>query len=245
MSRKNLPNIPQRFVASVFRAFLSLRYNITIKGEDLIKLKQPKLFLPNHQSLIDPVIIVTKILKYQKVSSAVSATYFENRLFRAILNWIEAIPVTDLERRGNRDVDVLKKMLDGTVQALSAGKNALIYPSGQLSSQEEERIKNKQGVYRLIPLMPDNVLIIGIRVSGLWGSSWSRAATNKTPDFMHVFKRGIWFLLKHGIFFAPKRTVSFEFVEITEQTKRKAVTSDRRSFNEYLEQFFNETTKNR
>jgi len=118
----------------------------------------------------------------------------------------------------------------------------LIYPSGQLSSQAEERIKNKQGVYRLIPLIPHNVLIIGIRVSGLWGSSWSRAATNKTPNFMCVFKQGIWFLLKHGIFFAPKRTVLFEFVEITEPTKQKAITSDRHSFNEYLEQFFNETS---
>ncbi len=225
-------------VAFLFRATLSLRYKTTISGKELLLLNKPKLFLPNHQSLVDPVIIVTKILQYQKVSSAVSATYFENPLFRAILNWIEAIPVTDLER-GNRDTDVLKKMVDGTVNALSAGKNALIYPSGQLASQQKERIRNKQGVYRIIPLLPDNVVVVGIRIRGLWGSSWSRAATGRTPDFMRVFWRGVWFLIKHGIFFAPRRKVSLELVDITKESKQKALL-DKQSFNKFLEDFFNE-----
>lgn len=243
MKTNTKPNISHKFVAFLFRATLSLRYKLIISDKELFLSSSPKLFLPNHQALVDPIIIVTKILQYQKVSSAVSATYFENSLFRAILNWIEAIPVTDLERRGNRNPNVLKEMIEGIVGALSKGKNALIYPSGQLSSQEEERIKNKQGVYRLIPLMPDNVLIIGIRVRGLWGSSWSRAATGKTPDFVKVFWRGLWFLVRHGIFFAPRRKVFLELVDITEEAKQKAITSDRRSFNEYLEQFFNENFK--
>jgi len=235
---KNRPDIAQRFIAGWFRAALSLRYKVIISGKELLWSDKPKLFLPNHQSLIDPVIIVTKILQYQKVSSAVSATYFENPLFRAILNWIEAIPVTDLER-GNRDIDVLKKMVEGTVNASSAGKNALIYPSGQLASQPEERIRNKQGVYRIIPLLPDTVMVVGIRVRGLWGSTWSRAATGRTPDFMRVFWRGVWFLIKHGIFFAPRRKVFLELVDITKETKQKAATSDRRTFNRFLEDFFN------
>ena len=241
MKPTNIPNISQKFVASLFRAALWLRYKTVISGKELMSSPQPKLFLPNHQSLVDPVIIVTKILQYQKVSSAVSENYFENRLFRAILNWIEAIPVTDLERRGNRDTDVLKKMVDGTIKALLLGKNALIYPSGQLSSQEQEKIGNKQGVYRIIPLVPDDAIIVGIRVRGLWGSSWSRAATGKTPDFMRVFRRGVWFLIKHGIFFAPRRKVFLEMIDITKETKEKAATSDRRAFNRFLEDFFNES----
>ena len=65
------------------------------------------------------------------------------------------------------------------------------------------------------------------------------AATGKTPDFMRVFRRGVLFLIKHGIFFAPRRKVYLELVDITEETKQKAATSDKRTFNRFLEDFFN------
>jgi len=243
MNRKNKPDIFQKSVAMIFRRALSLRYKIIISGKSLLWSDCPKLFLPNHQSLVDPIIIISEIFKYQKVSPAVSATYFKNKLFRFILKQINAIPVTDLERTGNRDTNVLEKMLDDILFALSSGRNALIYPSGQLSQQQEEKIKNKQGVYRLIPLLPSEVKIIGIRVNGLWGSSWSRAATGKTPDFMHIFWKSVLFLVKHGIFFSPRRKVFLELSDITTMVKKNAATLNRYSFNSKLENFFNKNSK--
>lgn len=226
-----------KLAAFSFRIILSLRYHLEIKGQNILKLKNPKLFLPNHQSLIDPILIVATVLKRQKISSAVAAKYFDSIIFRTILNWIDAFPISDLET-GRRDTSVLNTLINGIVSSLSKGNNALIYASGQLSSQEKETIGNKQGVFKTIPHLPENVLVIGVRVSGLWGSSWSKAKTGKTPNFMKAFWAGVVFLLKHFIFFAPKRNVQLELVDLTNVVKEYANT-DRKTFNTFLESFFN------
>ncbi len=40
---------------------LSLRYRVSLKGLAALENNKPILFLPNHQSLIDPVIVINRL----------------------------------------------------------------------------------------------------------------------------------------------------------------------------------------
>jgi len=82
------------------------------------------------------------------------------------------------------------------------------------------------------------VRIVGVRISGLWGSMWSVAWLGERPSFEWAFLKGIFYLFANFIFFLPKRNVTFEFVDITEEAKQMA-SIDRNSFNKYMEDFYN------
>jgi len=81
--------------------------------------------------------------------------------------------------------------------------------------------------------------VIGLRINGLWGSTFSCAWNGKRPKFLTAFGKGIGYFFANLIFLSPKRDVNFEFIDITEETIKQAQ-NDRRTFNKYLEGFYNE-----
>jgi len=224
-------------IASIFRIFLSLRYKIIIADKTIIKNTDAKLFLPNHPALIDPIILTSHIYKYNNISPTILAKYYRSAIFRPILKLINAIPVADLSE-GEIDRDVYKKLSKNAALCFSRGNHLLFYPAGQLSSGPEERLFNKQGAFRLVSELPENVRIIGVRINGLWGSSWSRAKTGKTPDFINIFFKGLGYLALRGFFFAPKRKIYYEFVDLSEELKALSK-ENRKAFNIFLEEFYN------
>ncbi|OFX57148.1 MAG: hypothetical protein A2046_10495 [Bacteroidetes bacterium GWA2_30_7] len=228
----------KKIIAFIFRVGFSLRYKVTLKGEEILKDKRVKLFLPNHQALIEPLILISHIIKYNEISPAVSAKYFKNSFFRIIMKVANSVPVSDLEH-GNRDINVLKKVKSDLLNRLLSGTSALLYPAGQLASQGFEKIFNKQGAYNIVSELPEDILIIGVRVSGFWGSMWSKAHSRNTPDFLEVLLKGLLIILYNMIFFTPRRNVCFEFIDITDIAKQKSKV-DRKSFNLYLESFYNQ-----
>lgn len=225
-------------VARMFRFFLRLRYKIVFINDDLIKDTSAKVFFPNHPALIDPIILISFIFKYNPIAPVITGKYNKNALFRPILNLIKAIPIADLSE-GERDADVYVKFAVSASDRLKSGHHVLLYPGGQLSDQEEERLKNKQGAFRLTSELPQDVRIIGVRSKGLWGSRWSRAETGKTPDFLKVFLRCLGYLALRGFFFCPKRKITFEFADLTDDL-RKLSQTDRKTFNRFLEAFYNQ-----
>jgi len=216
---------------------LSLRYKIIISDETIIKDTEAKLFLPNHPALIDPIILISYIYKYNNISPAISAKYYRNALFKPILKLINAIPVADLSE-GDIDRNLYNKLSNNATLELSKGHHLLLYPAGQLAGNPSEKLFNKQGAFRLVSELPDNIKIIGVSINGLWGSRWSRAKTGKTPDFTKIFFKGIGYLALRGFFFAPKRRVYFEFADLTSEL-RALSKKDRKSFNVFLEEFYN------
>jgi len=226
-----------RFVSALFRFFLKRRYKVMFINEEIIRDSEAKIFLPNHPALIDPIILTSFVYKYHHISPIITARYYRSALFRPVLKLIHAIPVADLSE-GERDVNVYEKLAKSTLKELSEGHHALLYPGGQLTSQDSEKLFNKQGAFRLTSELPEHIKLIGVRISGLWGSRWSRAHTGKTPDFVNVFLKSLGYLLSRGFFFAPKRTVYFEFVDLTKEL-RELSKKDRKSFNLFLEGFYN------
>jgi 1-acyl-sn-glycerol-3-phosphate acyltransferase len=213
------------------------RYSIRIKGEEILETAGAKLILPNHPSYIDAQLIAVVISMHRAIVPVVSEKFLKIPVISYFLRKWNAIAVSDLAS-GKRDPDVLKKILAQVKEALDRDESVVIYPAGHISQTPIEKIPNKQSAYLVVSVLPDNARVIGVRISGLWGSMWSVAWRGDRPNFVFTFLKGIFYFFANFIFFSPKRPVAFEFVDITEDAKLKAK-SDRSSFNSYLEEFYN------
>lgn len=221
----------------VFSFLLARRYIINVKGINLLQNEGAKLILQNHQSHIDPQLLGVFVAQHCDFVPVISERFLRIPILGSILRAWNSVAVSDL-KHGNRDPHVLENIFSKVTNALKRGKSVLIAPSGQIAHTPVEKIKNKQSAHVLISNLPDNVRVIGARVSGLWGSMWSVAWMGKNPNFLYTFLKGIFYIFANLIFFLPKRVVTFEFVDITEEAKLQAK-SDRRTFNNYLEEFYN------
>jgi len=226
-----------KFLAFIYRTILSLRYKVTIHGKEVLQKNNVKLFLPNHQAIADPQLIVAHVLKYGTIAPAITDRYYDSKLLNPLFKKLNAIRVTDLTT-DTSDAEVLNDLYTGMLDALKKGHNGIIYPSGQTAGQGFEKIFNKQSAHLIVSKLPDNVTIVGVRVHGLWGSIWSRAWTGKSPNFIITYIKGIIIALANLLFLIPKRDVSLEFVDLTKELKEKS-TEGRTQFNNYLENFYN------
>lgn len=224
-------------IAKIYHNLLKLRYKIIIKNAEVLKSKQAKLFLPNHQAVVDPQILVSYLLQSQEVAPAITERYFKSKLLAGIFHKLGAVKVPDLAE-GSSDTEVLNKLYQGMVGALKDGRNTLVYPSGQTVGQGYEKIFNKQSAHLIVSNLPSNARVIGVRIGGLWGSLWSRAWEGTSPDFAKTFLKGLAILFANFIFFVPKRKITIEFEDITEEAIGKSK-EGRTEFNNYLESFYN------
>jgi 1-acyl-sn-glycerol-3-phosphate acyltransferase len=224
-------------LAFVTRNILRLRYRVILIGSEVLDKNNSMLVLPNHQALIDPIILISNMYRYSTVLPAISSKYYDIIFLKAFFKNLGAIRVSDLER-GSRDVNVLKDISRAILKGLKRGKSMVLYPSGQIANQGFERIANKKSAHVLVSKLPQNSEVIGVRIHGLWGSMWSKAKTGASPDFFLQFLKGIFYIFLNLIFFIPKRKVEIEFFDITEQAKESA-TKGRKEFNQFLEEFYN------
>ena len=227
-----------QFLAFFVRSVLKLRYKVTFVGTDIIKKESTLLLLPNHQALVDPLILISNIYPYVMVSPAITSSYYDFFLFKPILKYLGAIRVSDLQN-GSRNVNVLKDISRAIIKGLKRGKSVVLYPSGQISNGGIEKIANKKSAHKIVSKLPRNSKVILVRISGLWGSMWSKAKTGKSPDFFLLLIKGFFYVLINFLFFLPKRKVTIEFVDLTEEAVVYAG-EDRKKFNSFLEQFYNQ-----
>ena len=225
-------------LAKILFWILSRRYSVELKGEHVLKGGAPRLYLPNHQAEVDPIVLLSVIQMYHKAAPMISAMYYNVPVFKQLLDILGAVPVSDLDM-GVRDANVMKTISDAANTAFAKGNSILLYPSGHLCTQGFEEVGNKQGAYNIVNSSPENMKVIGVRMSGFWGSSWSRAWSGVSPSFIKTLLMGIFWILSNLIFFMPKRKVVFEFFDITDEAKLKAKTLKRREFNAFLEDIYN------
>lgn len=226
-----------KMVAFTFRWMLRTRYRVSMEGIHTIDFSKPILFLPNHQALIDPVILVSHLYRYTTLSPVISEKYHDIPLAKSFFEHMGAVKVSDLES-GNRDINVLTSITNSVSEAFQHKKNIVIYPGGQIAAQGYERILNKKSAYYIVHEIPEEVQIIGVRVSGLWGSIWSKAKTGKSPNLFLQLGKGFLYVLANLIFFVPKRSVRIECEEITMAAKEQ-VNLGQKPFNLFLEEFYN------
>ncbi len=208
-----------------------------MEGVDRIKTDAPVLFLPNHPALIDPVILVSQLWRFMAVVPVIAEKYYNVPLAKWYFKGIGAVSVSDLEA-GSRDTQVLTTITGAVAKGFRQKKNIVIYPGGQIAGQSYERIFNKKSAYHIVKEIPEDVQIVGVRITGLWGSMWSKAKTGKSPHFFVQLLKGAFYVLANLVFFVPKREVKIEFSDITSAAKENAALGQK-PFNQFLEEFYN------
>ncbi len=223
------------------RLALSLRYRIRVKGMEQIKkenlpFKGGILFLANHPAEIDPCILLRAFwLKFHVRPIAIDYL-FRKPFVRYLLDFIGALPIPNFDNSSNSfKMRQIEKTYDRIFSLLEANENLLIYPAGGLKNDADEVIGGASGVHYILQKKPD-VNVVLVRTTGLWGSSFSRALTGKTPDLLKAFLNGVKIILKNGIFFAPRRDVLIECMPAPKDFPYKG---KRLELNRYLENWYN------
>lgn len=223
------------------RFLISLRYKIEVKGEGLLtpeRLSKPGgiLFLANHPAEIDPLILLLTFWRKFKLHPVALAYLFRTPVVGYLLEFIGALPVPNFDASSNsfkqKQID---KIYEKIFSLLKEGENILIYPAGGLKEGGEEVIGGTSGVHTLLNRVPETNVVL-IRSIGLWGSSFSKALTGKTPDLKGTFLAGFKTILKNFIFFTPRRKVLIECEPAPADFPWKG---ERRTLNQYLESWYN------
>jgi acyl-CoA synthetase (AMP-forming)/AMP-acid ligase II/1-acyl-sn-glycerol-3-phosphate acyltransferase/acyl carrier protein len=233
------------FISKVTWRLLCLRYRFEIKGLQKIDEKQlPRsggvIFLANHPALIDSLI--TYSLLWAKFHPRPVATeyVYETGGVNALMQAMRGVPVPDFDIQGSslkrrRAEESFRKIRQG----LREGDSFVINPAGRLKSTGIEYVGGASWAHKLVQEVSEANIVL-VRIDGLWGSLFSRAATGKTPALGASFKRAAIVLLKNLIFFAPKRNIKVEFELVNDDSLRE---KERRQFNSYLEDWFNKYQK--
>lgn len=223
------------------RLLLRLRYRIEVEGLD--KIPQEKwrgssgfLFLPNHSAEIDPVIVLTLLWRRFHPHPLVAENFYYLKGIKFFMRLVGALPLPNIEGAVNKwKINRVDKLFKQVATELKQGDNFLIYPSGRLKLTAMEMVGGASFVHGLIQACPDANIVL-VRITGLWGSSFSRALIGSSPDFAATLFDGVKVLLKNAIFFAPRRKVKVEFSLPPEDFPYGGT---RLEINQYLEQWYN------
>ncbi len=219
------------------RIILSIRYKVRLERIKDIDKKRPILFLPNHQAVVDPMLLVSFLYPHKNIVPMITSSYYDLPVLKLFFkNW-GAVRISDLER-GSRNTNVLNEITESAIKAFKYQKSIVIYPSGQIASQGFEKIQNKKGAYEIVRNLPSNVQVVGVRINGLWGSQWSKAWNGQSPNFGINILKGIFYTLANILLFMPRRKVSLYFEDITDEAIKFSA-ENKQTFNQFLENFYN------
>lgn len=155
------------FFLSLFRFVLARRYDITIIGLEHLKQSGSKMIMPNHPGLIDPIIVFSYLSEHIELSPVVTETYYNKPILHSLFKSVQAVPMGDLAR-GTGDIAEVSRTFSGIVDGLENGKNILLYPSGQIYSQDFESVIGKKSVYEVITRTNTETRFIAIQTKGIW-----------------------------------------------------------------------------
>ncbi len=222
---------------------LRFRYKITFTGlDDVKKLLEGKnsgcLFLPNHPAVVvDPLIVSLPLVRYFHIRPLIVEYMYYHPAFHWAVRMLNALAIPNFGSTFNAlKLKRAERALKTISEGLKNGDRFLIYPAGTTKFQAREVVGGAFGVHQLVAENPD-VPIVLVRMTGLWGSSFSRATTcGETPNAKEIVKKNLWTLVKNLFFFIPKRHVLVEFEIAPPDFPRS---SEKQEFNRYLEAWYN------
>ncbi len=220
-------------------ALLRLRYRVTVKGLDAIEPdNRPILFLPNHPALIDPVIVMSRLFGRFQPRPLADESQVNRLVIRRIVGLMRTVVIPDLSAGGRNNRVQVEAGLQEVINGLNQGDNILLYPSGRLMRSPKEDLGANSAVWHIVSQVED-VRVVLLRSTGLWGSSFSRI--NGAPSLLGNLRKHLLGILANGIFFMPRRPVEIEVREAVDFPR----TADKMEMNRYIEQFYNSTPQPR
>ena len=227
----------RRLLCFKIRIILKSHYVVEERGREC--LKEPfagaMLMLPSHRAIVDNILLFSSLGKYPM--RAISfAPYFKIPIVRGLLRLFDAVPVPDV-RDMKRNASFIMQLPNIVNQSLANGDVMLINPSGHITTDGSETIGNRQLAYDACKNLPANASVIGIRITGLWGSQWSRYNRDSTPSIVRLLAKAFLQLITLVLFFKGIRHVSIEYIDITADALEWS-NLGRHEFNRKLEGFY-------
>lgn len=237
-----MKKIFSRVLRYLFWAMLWFRYKIEIKGVDSLtkeRLNKPggALVLPNHTTiLVDPLAAAIAVWLQFPVRPLIVEYMYNMPGVNALMRFLNALPVPNFNTATNsikkkRNDKVLAQLIND----LKSGDDFLIFPSGRIKRTGEESVGGASIVYNILQQAPESNIIL-MRITGLWGSSFSRALTGQTPPLFSKILHGIKYVLGNLLFFTPRRKVTIEVVAAPEDFPRNGTKLE---INSYLDAWYN------
>ncbi len=226
-----------RFISRILKFLIRFRYSVNITWLELLDSDGPKLFFPSHVALMDPVILFAFLWKKKRIRPVVTENYYNIPVLKQIFDLIWAIPVLDLTRNKNKELDT-SEIVWKIIEGLEDGYSVLLYPQWSLARQWFQSIVGKKTAFYVSQQAPKNTQILTINIHWLWGSRSSRARTWKKPSLATFLLKGLLFVIWNLFFFVPKRKVDIEIKDSTEllhKFGKKWIDA----FNQELEKFYN------
>lgn len=167
--RRDEVTIWYRIAKPLARWWVGAIVRSTFEGVENIPRTGPCLLVPNHQSLLDPLILQGSLLR--AVDSMTKSTQFSKGFFRWILPRLHAFPV----RRYRIDPQSVRVVL----RRLEMGRVVCVYPEGERSW--DGRLQQfRRGTLRLI--LRSGVPVIPIGIEGTY-RAWPRWASRPRRGF--------------------------------------------------------------
>ena len=223
-------------VSQVGLIFMRTHYSMTETGRECLHAHDGNiLLLPTHRAVLDPLMLFA-LLNDVKAQPLCDDAYFRLPVIGRVLGLFCAIPVPDL-RKSRRGASQVMNLQGIIADNLENNANILFYPSGHITTDGSESIGNRQLAYEACSAAPSQTRIIAIRITGLWGSQWSRYGKKKTPPILPLLGKSALLIFSGAIFFLRKRKVSIHYEDITDSAKQWCLLS-RLDFNRQLESFY-------
>jgi long-chain-fatty-acid--[acyl-carrier-protein] ligase len=226
----------KKLINILFSLLLRIRYRITVNGLKTVRSRtednRPILFLPNHQALIDPVIIMSLLYNTFAPRPLVDEKQVSSPLINYLMDMVNAILIPDLNISGKDAKEQVFIGLEEIVAGLKRGDNVLLYPSGRICRNNLEVIGANSGAVSVVHGVPEARIVL-LRIRGLWGSQFSRAAG--APSLLGDLKTLVLRVLANGVLFMPRRKVHIEVLE----PDNFPINGDRKEINRFLENFYN------
>ena len=224
------------FLIWLTNRLLRLRYRIEIKGLDAVAERGTDgiLFLPNHPALIDPVMMVATLHGGFRPVVWADQDQIDRPVIRTLAPRFGVWPVPAVSRYGAQSGQEVARAIETSVETLRGGRSLMLYPSGHVYRAWLEDLRGNTAVHSILEQLPQARVVL-VRTRGLWGSSFSWAG-GEPPSVGRALRQGLGALLLSGVFFAPRRRVTIEFVEPPDLPRG----ADRETLNRYLEAFYNE-----
>lgn len=217
------------------RLILSLRYRVQIDGLDQLKeLKGPILLLPSHPAFVDPPLVFTNLYPYLRPRPLLFEDNFHNPFMYPLLFALDAIRVPNLAKVSAEARHKTGEAIQNVINALQAGQNVILWPSGRLERDGVERLGAARTVSDVLKSVPEVKMLL-CRTKGLWGSRYSYGYDGNTPPLIPRAATGLLWLLAGLFFLVPKRNVTIT-LRLVDHAELPGL--DREILNPYLEQFY-------
>ncbi len=231
----------RRWLVSVFWwvcwLLSKIRYRVQVVGaEKLHGLRGPALVMPNHPGNIDPPMVLAYLRLPGGLRPTVYSGAFRMPLLRPFLWLVGAMEVPDVTEPSRQTLHQVREVLHRIAEGLQGGENFLQYPSGHIQRRGIEEIGANRAAAEILQKCPD-VNIVLVRTRGLWGSSFTYAATGKSPRLGWCALKGIFWGLANLLFFTPRRRVTIT-IEVFHPSQLPGLSRDQ--LNPFLEAWYNQ-----